>query len=118
LFLSDHGLAIEQLRRTRGPYISREHRLCRFCINAIELPEHALLECTASQELVLLRNCFVEKMHAEMPVFGSIFAPPTALECLKVLIANRPTVSLLAKYVHDVLLIFDAHPLYSPPSAH
>jgi hypothetical protein len=114
LLLSDHGLAIEQLRRTRGPYIPREHRLCRFCINSVESPEHALLECVASHKLVLLRNEFVEKMRVEMPVFGSVFAPPSTLVCLKVLIANRPTVSLLAKYVHDVLLIFDAHPLYSP----
>jgi ribonuclease HI len=114
LLLSDHCLALEQLRRSQGPYIPREHRLCRFCTNAIESPEHALLECTASSDLVLLRNMFVERIRVEMPVFSSPHVSLTSLECLKALVANRPTIALLAKYTHDALLIFDACPIYNP----
>jgi hypothetical protein len=114
LLLSDHGLAVEQLRRIHGPHVPREQRLCRFCLNAVESPEHALLECTASHELVRLRNAFVQRMQVEMPVFLSGFAPQGALLCLKALIANRTTIALLAKYTHDVLQIFDAHAIYNP----
>lgn len=52
LVLSDHGLAVEQLHHIHGPHVLREQRLCWFYLNAVESPEHALLECTASHELV------------------------------------------------------------------
>ena len=104
---------MEQLRWVSGLHIPRDQWLCHFCKSAIETPEHALLECTGSYELVMCRNVFVEKMLVEMPVFLSDLAPWDPLTCLKVLIANRPTISLLAAYVHNVLLIFESYPVYN-----
>ena len=104
---------MEQLHRVSGLHIPRDQRLCRFCKSATETPVHALLECTGSYELVMCRNVFVEKMLVEMPVFLSDLAPWDALTCLKVLIANRPTISLLAAYVQDVFLIFESYPVYN-----
>ncbi|KZV85270.1 hypothetical protein EXIGLDRAFT_595852, partial [Exidia glandulosa HHB12029] len=47
LLLSTHTLAVERLRwveryRLKVPFAER---LCRFCLTAVETPEHALLEC-------------------------------------------------------------------------
>ncbi|KAF8987725.1 hypothetical protein BDZ89DRAFT_1202073, partial [Hymenopellis radicata] len=45
LLLSDHHLAVEQLRRAARyvPSLPRDCRLCRFCQKAVETPEHAVL---------------------------------------------------------------------------
>ncbi len=59
LILSDHCLAVEQLRRHEKyflPCIPREDRLCRFCLEGIETPEHALLLCTGTNDVVESRT--------------------------------------------------------------
>jgi hypothetical protein len=65
LLLSSHCLALERLRwvEHRRPRIDRHLRLCCFCKAEIESPEHALLQCTASADLVLLRNDFLARMN-------------------------------------------------------
>jgi hypothetical protein len=55
LLLSDHVLAVELLRRqTRAcPLpVLRHQRLCWLCRHAVETPEHALLLCQCSQEVL------------------------------------------------------------------
>ena len=49
--LSCHSLAVERLR-WRQPIIPRAERLCRFCKQEIETPEHALLECKGNMGLL------------------------------------------------------------------
>ena len=61
-----------------------------FFVSATETPEHNVQAPTSC------RKVFVEKMWIEMPVFLLDLAPCDALTtCLKVLIANRPTICLL-----------------------
>jgi hypothetical protein len=68
--ISTHLLAVEILR-----YGDHEHprqddhskRVCRFCKSEIETPEHALLGCDASSEVVHLRSNFLVQLFATTP---------------------------------------------------
>ena len=53
IMLSTHRLAVEKLRHSDHAHTvpPREARLCRFCLDAVETPEHALLECNGSPTL-------------------------------------------------------------------
>ncbi|EJD45022.1 hypothetical protein AURDEDRAFT_165897 [Auricularia subglabra TFB-10046 SS5] len=64
VLVSDHRLSAEILRRTspeRRYYIPRSARLCRFCMNAVEDPLHALFVCHASLDLLQCRKEFWEQ---------------------------------------------------------
>jgi hypothetical protein len=106
LLLSDHGLALEQMQRGYV-YIPFDQRLCRLCENCIESPEHALLECRALSQLIRLREVFTQEICQQMPVFLSPQRPHSTLESLKLIIANRATISLVARYTYDVLQLYD-----------
>jgi hypothetical protein len=116
LLLSDHGLALEQMRQGYV-YIPCDQRLCRLCENFIESPEHALLECRASSQLITLCEVFTQEICQQMPVFLSPQRPHSTLESLKLIIANRATISLVARYTYDVLQLFDSFPMYSPSAS-
>ncbi|KAJ6474721.1 hypothetical protein DFH09DRAFT_844830, partial [Mycena vulgaris] len=61
VMLSTHLLAVEKLRHVdhAHPPVPREAQLCRFCLNIVETPEHAQLECSASPAVVNMRNIFL-----------------------------------------------------------
>ncbi|KAF8224405.1 hypothetical protein L208DRAFT_1511929, partial [Tricholoma matsutake] len=69
LLLSSHALAIECLRWPEHccPHVQQQWRLCRLCKNLVESPEHALLECTGSDELNNLHKKFSDRMYTEIP---------------------------------------------------
>jgi hypothetical protein len=104
LFLSHHPLALEQLRYPEHcqPQVQRSFRLCGFCHERIESPEHAFFECTACQEITELLNGFystVEKEVALWPVI--VHLNPKAK--FQALLAQQETVGLLAKFGHDIV---------------
>ncbi len=120
LILSDHCLAVEQLRR-HGKYflpcIPREDRLCRFCLEGIETPEHALLLCTGSNEVVESR---LRSFLVLIPLFPTVplshITGGNARWILKKLIFTGPTIHLVANFVWEILQVFGSTPIYLPDS--
>ncbi|KAJ7192169.1 hypothetical protein GGX14DRAFT_380326, partial [Mycena pura] len=104
-----HCLALERLRwvAQRRPRIDRNLRLCRFCKAQIESPEHALLQCTASADLMLL---FLARMNRDIKRLPAPNSMP-ALEFFTLMISYRHTISLVAKYVFGVTEIFESTPM-------
>lgn len=115
LLLSGHRLALERLRWTehRQPRIETIHRKCCFCETEIESPEHALLDCTANLSLVELRLKTMTHIYnnsPELPAIGSI----ESADLLRQMVSQTHTIQLLAKYTHEVLVLFDTAPMYIP----
>ncbi|PBK99811.1 hypothetical protein ARMGADRAFT_1161404 [Armillaria gallica] len=117
LFLSSHVLAVEVLRWSERyrPRIPRDWRLCRYCKIAMEDEMHCLLRCTIAPGLVELHGLFLADIHAACPMLGDAWNcldDEDRLACL----LQLPTLdSRLAQYVHHVLEIFRAAPVYVPP---
>jgi hypothetical protein len=116
LLLSSHCLALERLRwvEHRRPRIDRNLRVCRFCKVKIESPEHALLECTAAADLVLLRNDFLTRMNTDIRGLPSLNSM-SAVDYFTLMISYRQTISLVAKYAFRVTEFFEATPMHIPP---
>ncbi|KAJ7702820.1 hypothetical protein B0H17DRAFT_1043081, partial [Mycena rosella] len=116
LLLSSHCLALERLRwvEHRRPRIDRNLRVCRFCKVKIESPEHALLECTAAADLVMLRNDFLTRMNNDIRGLPSLNSM-SAVDFFTLMISYRHTISLVAKYAFRVTEIFEATPMHIPP---
>ncbi|KAK0430056.1 hypothetical protein EV421DRAFT_1666820, partial [Armillaria borealis] len=118
LLLGDHCLAVEQLRRHSAyflPPVPRHLCLCRFCRLEIESPEHALLMCDGSPTLSAMRNQYITRVNTTFP--GLIILPIThdnAVHALKRLIFQRDCIELVAKFVWDVLHLFEAEPILLP----
>jgi hypothetical protein len=113
LVLADHPLAVEQLRRASRyhPPVPRDDRLCRFCKQHVETPEHGLLLCHASPALCDLWHNFCialqpHGLHVPVPTLGN------AVPMLKDMLYNRSSVNLFAKFVYDMLAIVQRIPLY------
>ncbi|KAK0421722.1 hypothetical protein EV421DRAFT_1724487 [Armillaria borealis] len=121
LILSDHCLAVEQLRRHGKyflPFIPRENRLCRFCLEEIETPEHALLLCTGSNEVIDARSrsfLILRPLFPALPL--SHVTAGNARWTLKKLNFTGPTIQLVAKFVWEILQIFGSTPIYLPDSS-
>ncbi|KAF8211814.1 hypothetical protein K438DRAFT_1569073, partial [Mycena galopus ATCC 62051] len=116
LLLSSHCLAIERLRwvELRRPRIDPRLRVCRFCKAEIETPEHALLECTASAELITLRNDFMARMNKDIRKLPALNSMPV-VEFLKLMISYRQTIALVSKFAYEVTQIYYATPKHIPP---
>ncbi|KAJ7601403.1 hypothetical protein DFH06DRAFT_1026134 [Mycena polygramma] len=116
IMLSTHQLALEKLRYTDHALqpVPRHERLCRFCIAKVESPEHALLECQASPEVLNLRNVFLQKFLRAVPKMQSKIVELNSIELLKALIYERSTITLVGKFAHDVLKVFYELPVYRP----
>ena len=116
VLMSAHALALERLRWTehRRPCIPREDRKCRLCRVAIESPEHALLECMADENLVTLRNSFIEKFYTECPTVFR-WEQMSSTKFLQIMIDQEASIKLVAKFAFEVLLVFDGTPIYVPP---
>lgn len=114
LLLSDHCLAIEQLRReTRHrKYVPRHLRICRFCFADIECQLHATLICTGNDELIKTREAFLTTIWAKLPHL--VGRASTPMELFTLILREKNTISLLAAFVSRVLDIFSSVPIYVP----
>jgi Reverse transcriptase (RNA-dependent DNA polymerase) len=111
LLLSDHILADVMLRypdRHRKS-VPRHWRLCRFCKNYIETPCHALFDCIASEELVLLRMEFWVAILLVAPGLHGNF---THEHILQLMLRHENTAEILAKYAHSVLVVYESEEMY------
>jgi hypothetical protein len=112
LILSNHPLAVERLRwrNVRPP---REERKCRLCGIAVETPEHALLECTHDETTAKRIEWLKETNDACPDVVLHLVreAPKGLVAQLKLLIADRTTINILAKYAAEILDIYDKYPM-------
>ncbi|KAF6742637.1 hypothetical protein DFP72DRAFT_822055 [Ephemerocybe angulata] len=121
LLTASHELAVERLKWARTPTgervdLPRDRRLCRFCHLHAESPEHALLECKGNLDLVQLRHIFWQKMRLELPQLPLETSGLASLvDGLKWIIANRPTIRLVAKFAYQVLSLYSLAPIYIPP---
>ncbi|KAE9397578.1 hypothetical protein BT96DRAFT_1035341, partial [Gymnopus androsaceus JB14] len=115
LITGDHSLAVVRLtwsdnHRLQVPH---EQRLCRFCTQEVETPEHALLQCP-HQALVDLRASFCrdfKSLHPQGLTYTTVMDQPTYVAYLA---SCRPTFAVLAKWVFEVLKIYDGTPLLIP----
>ncbi|PBK84342.1 hypothetical protein ARMGADRAFT_1048247 [Armillaria gallica] len=104
LILSDHCLAVKQLRRHASfflPSILREDCLCHFCLGTMETLEHALLLCMGSDEF------FADLI----PLFPAL---PLTRVTPGTLIFTGLSINLVAKFVWEILQIFGATLMYIP----
>lgn len=109
VLLSTHALALERLRwpEHRRPWVQQQWRLCCLCKGSVESPEHALLECTSSDELNNLHKDFLNRMHTEIPCLPQC-PMVSSVDLLKRILRERTTVRLLAKFTYEVLELFEA----------
>ena len=116
LLLSDHNLSVERLRyasRTRR-IVPREERLCRFCRAEVEDEIHALLQCKGHLPLVRLRESLLADIFYCDPPLQNAYARLTTPEFLQTMVGSRRAIRRVAKYVCDVLAIFDSFERYIP----
>ncbi|KAJ7228551.1 hypothetical protein GGX14DRAFT_613504 [Mycena pura] len=116
LMLSDHNLSVERLRypgryRTAAP---RHLRLCRFCRSAVEDEVHALLVCTAHDSLQPLRERFLRDIMDQAGGFDRKWSADKPYDFLRLLLSMRKITQRLAKFVADMLAVYDSHPRYIP----
>ncbi|KAJ7434852.1 hypothetical protein FB451DRAFT_951899, partial [Mycena latifolia] len=114
LYLGDHNLSVERLRypsRYRGA-VPRAYRLCR---GAVEDEVHALFDCTAQiQRLEELRSRFLDTLSFCDPHLHTARSRVTSYEFLLKLVSSRKAVQAFAKYVFDILTLFQELPRYFP----
>ena len=111
LLLSDHILADVVLRYPdrHRKFVPRHWRLCRFCKCYIETPCHALFDCIASEELVLLRMEFWVAILLIAPGLHGNFSHEHVLQLM---LRHESTAEMLAKYAHNVLHVYEGEDLY------
>lgn len=112
IMLSTHQLALEKLRYTDHELqlAPRHESLCHPYIAKVESPEHALLECQGSPEVLNLRNVFLGNFLRAVPRIlirmESKIVELDSIELLKALIYERSTITPVGKFLHDVLEVF------------
>ncbi|KAJ7502339.1 hypothetical protein B0H11DRAFT_1690324, partial [Mycena galericulata] len=109
MVLSSHGLAVERRRwKERGKNIvPYEWRLCRFCMQEVEDPAHAMFMCD-HPPLLQLRETFLTKLYTEVPGIKGQFKDPISF--FAGVLARREITPVLAKLAFDVQKIYDATP--------
>ncbi|SJL07859.1 uncharacterized protein ARMOST_11213 [Armillaria ostoyae] len=100
LFLSSHVLAVEVLL---------------VCKIAVEDEIHALLRCTIAPDLAELRGLFLADAYAACPMLVDAWDRLDDEDRLACLLQLPILDSRLAQYVHLVLELFRAAPVYVPP---
>ncbi|KAJ7201783.1 hypothetical protein B0H12DRAFT_1036153 [Mycena haematopus] len=116
--LSDHSLAVAALRypdRYRKYHIPRAWRLCRFCWMDVEDESHAALVCTAHPDLTPLRAEFLRELFALQPSLRLVAMTRSADEFLGCLLLDRTVTTRVAKFVCEILRIFDTKEIWVPP---
>lgn len=117
LICGDHPLAVERLRWTDNHRVQvlHEERICRFCREQVETPEHALLRCK-EETVVQMRHKFLTAYQSLDPhVYRQIARVGDLSAVLAEMVSYQPAYSLVAKYIHDVLKYFEGTPLLVPP---
>ncbi|KAJ7128788.1 hypothetical protein C8R43DRAFT_897142, partial [Mycena crocata] len=116
LLLSDHNLSVERLRypaRYRLA-IPREDRLCRLCRQAVEDEVHALFDCIVDTELTCLRSTFLAEIFACDFNLETSFTQMSHYDFLRHVVSSRKVVARVAKFVCEVLNLFNRHQRYIP----
>ncbi|KAJ7034592.1 hypothetical protein C8F04DRAFT_1101509 [Mycena alexandri] len=116
--LSDHSLSVEALRHTdryRKYKIPRVWRLCRFCQMEVEDETHAALVCTGHPELSPLRADFLRDVFALRPALQSLVLTQPAEDFLACLLLDQAVTSRMARYVFNVLQIYETREMWVPP---
>ncbi|KAJ7155318.1 hypothetical protein C8R46DRAFT_997193 [Mycena filopes] len=116
LLLGDHPLSVERLRyatRYRDA-VPRHLRLCRFCRGAVEDESHALFDCVDNQRLVMIREQFLQCLANCDPELHALHAEIPTYNFLVRLVSSRRAVKVFAKFVFNVLALFQEFPRYSP----
>lgn len=115
-----HELAVERAKWLKGSdgkdmAIPRNDRVCRLCRQAVETPEHALLECDQNTDLNSLRSAFWTKIRASLPEVPAVpMAMPSSAKAVKWLIVQRGIAQLLGKFAFQVTEIYKSHPMFIP----
>ncbi|KAJ7434593.1 hypothetical protein FB451DRAFT_1063296 [Mycena latifolia] len=115
LLLSTHLLAVEVLRYGDHEHVREDdlsRRVCRFCKTEVETPEHALLTCDASAEVMSLRTAFLEKLCTDVPNLRRLMDELDSIEFFKSMVYERSTIPLVAKFAYDILSVFYATPVF------
>ncbi|KAJ7884674.1 hypothetical protein B0H13DRAFT_1628583, partial [Mycena leptocephala] len=96
----------------------RNLRLCRFCRTAVEDEAHTLLVCTAHTvrhtELQPLRERFLRDIYDQVGGLEHKWTADRPYDFLKWLLSSRKIVLRLAKFVADILAVYDSYPRYIP----
>ncbi|KAJ7056045.1 hypothetical protein C8F01DRAFT_1156657, partial [Mycena amicta] len=114
---SEHSLAVEALRlpeRYRSG-VPRAWCLCRFCRRAVEDETHATLVCTAHPSLTPCRAAFLHDVFEQCPHLAYIARTRPASELLETILLDDSLVKRTARFLRDVLDIFEATPMWIPP---
>jgi hypothetical protein len=82
------------------------------CKEEVETPERALISCNALDALNQLRSAFLTKLFLDAPFLQLRMVELTNIEFVKAMIYHRPTITLVAKYVYEVLQLFYALPVF------
>ncbi|KAK7042221.1 RNA-directed DNA polymerase from mobile element jockey [Favolaschia claudopus] len=116
--LSDHSLAVVALRypgHYRKYHIPRAWRLCRLCLLDVEDESHAALVCTAHPGLTPLREEFLRDVFVLQPSLRHLAMTRSANVFLGSLLLDRIVTTRVAKFVHDVLQIFETKEMWVAP---
>ncbi|KAI5897156.1 uncharacterized protein SCHCODRAFT_01124747 [Schizophyllum commune H4-8] len=116
LMLSEHPLAIEQLRRVSRyrPRFDRDLRICRLCRSAVEDEVHVLLHCDGDDDLVQLRGELLAGLQCSMPRLEQTYDK----EFIQSVVARPPAaIASFARFVHRAFLRVTATPLLLPNNA-
>ncbi|KAJ7021684.1 hypothetical protein C8F04DRAFT_972436 [Mycena alexandri] len=116
LVLGDHPLSVERLRyatRYRAA-VPRHLRLCRFCRGAVEDETHALFDCVQNGRLLEVREQFLQYLAVCDPNLHAYHTQIPNYDFLLRLISSRKAIKVLAKFVFNVLTLFQEFPRYSP----
>ncbi|KAK0459216.1 uncharacterized protein EV420DRAFT_309308 [Desarmillaria tabescens] len=118
LLTSSHMLAVEVLRWTecRCPPVPRGDRSCRYCHTEVEDEAHVLLYCEESDQLQSLRSQFFRKVFqiGSHSFSASLRTASAGFDIIRLLV-NAEDADILcsfAKYVFDILRIFQCVPVY------
>ena len=103
LLLGDHCLAVVRLRHLG---VERARRLCRFGDHAVEDELHAFLLGEGSSDLTSRRAAFLDEINQ---IHASNLTTP--LQFMTRMLCSLDTIAMCAKYVYDILRIFDSVPI-------
>ncbi|KAE9385459.1 hypothetical protein BT96DRAFT_892074 [Gymnopus androsaceus JB14] len=115
LLVGDHSLAVVRLTWTDNHrmMVPHDERVCRFCKEAVETPEHALLVCRHIP-LAERRQQFLAEFYASQPRAIVLRSDMDPIAYTAYLASCRSSFSIFAKWVFEVLKIYDSCPLYVP----
>jgi hypothetical protein len=84
------------------------------CKSENETPEHALLGCDTSPEVVQLRHSLLVQLFAIAPSLHRLMEKSnlTLIKFFKSMVYERSIIPLVSKFAHEVLEVFYANPMF------